>query len=127
MHQTFLQFFKCKILSVLSLCVSKQQEAKLKILRFPDLLADSFLSIFHQKPEDLNFSEAVRCLMLLQSLPCFQDFFAEYEESLLKILPKFTEKTGNEIDLADKILALSCLNYFDSDSNASNKNTSASC
>ena len=110
----------------MSLCVSKQQGAKLKILRFPDLLADCFLNILQKKPENLNFSESVRCLMLLQSLPCYQDFFAEYEESLLKILQKFIDKTGNEIDLADKILALSCLNYFDSDSNASNKNTSGS-
>jgi hypothetical protein len=86
-------------------------------LRFPDLLAESFQNIFHKKPEDLTFSETVRSLMLLQSLPCYQDFFGEFEKSLLNLLPKFAETLdGNEIDLADKILALSCLNFFDADS-----------
>jgi len=120
---TFVSSFQKKFFfSVLSLCVSKQKTAKLKILRFPDILAQSFQNIFHQKPEDLTFSETVRCLMLLQSLPCYQDYFGKYEESLLKILPKFGDNIdGDEIYLADQILALSCLNYFDSDSKTTNK------
>ena len=55
--------------------------------------------------------------MLLQCLPRDQDYFAEYEELLLNLLPRFIHAASyDEVNLADHVLALSCLHSPDLDS-----------
>ena len=54
--------------------------------------------------------------MLLQCLPRDQDYFAEYEELLLNLLPRLIDVASyDEVVLADHVLALSCLHYPDLD------------